>query len=88
MHKLHITYVYNLLELHNKNIILIKKRNKMINNILKFFDHSYKSMNFNTFDQVDPQLVKYFRTEYGQDWQSALTEHLYKKESSNAKKAA
>ena len=88
MHKLHITYVFNLLELHNKNIILIKKRNKMINNILKFFDHSYKSMNFNTFDKVDPKLVKYFRTEYGQDWQSALTEHLYKKESSNAKKAA
>ena len=88
MHKLHITYVFNLLELHNKNIILIKKRNKMINNILKFFDHSYKSMNFNTFDKIDPQLVKYFRTEYGQDWQSALTEHLYKKESSNAKKAA
>ena len=88
MHKLHITYVFNLLELHNKNIISIKKRNKMIKNILKFFDHSYKSMNFNTFDKVDPQLVKYFRTEYGQDWQSALTEHLYKKESSNAKKAA
>ena len=88
MHKLHITYVFNLLELHNKNIILRKKRNKMIKNILKFFDHSFKSMNFNTFDKVDPQLVKYFRTEYGQDWQSALTEHLYKKESSNAKKAA
>ena len=88
MHYLHITYVFNLLELHNKNIIFRKKRNKMINNILKFFDHSYKSMNFNTFDKVDPQLVKYFRTEYGQDWQSALTEHLYKKESSNAKKAA
>ena len=88
MQKLHIIYVFNLLELHNKNIMLIKKRNKMINNILKFFDHSYKSMNFNTFDKVDPQLVKYFRTEYGQDWQSALTEHLYKKESSNAKKAA
>ena len=60
----------------------------MINNILKFLDHSYKSMNFNTFHKVDPQLVKYFRTEYGQDWQSALTEHLYKKESSNAKKVA
>ena len=88
MHKLHITYVFNLLELHNKNIILIKKRNKMINNILKFFDHSYKSMSFNTFDKVDPQLIKYFRTEYGQDWQSALTEHLYKKESDNDKKAA
>ena len=53
----------------------------MIKNILNFFDHSYKSINFNTFDKVDPQLIKYFRTEYGQDWQSALTEHLYKKES-------
>ena len=60
----------------------------MIKNILNFFDHSYKSINFNTFDNVDPQLIKYFRTEYGHDWQSALTEHLYKKESSNDKKAA
>ena len=60
----------------------------MIKNILNFFDHSYKSMSLNTFDKVDPQLIKYFRTEYGQDWQSALTEHLYKKESDNDKKAA
>ena len=88
MHKLHITYVFNLLDLHNKNIIFKIERNKMIKNILNFFDHSYKSMNFNTFDKVDPQLIKYFRTEYGQDWQSALTEHLYKKEIGNDKKAA
>ena len=60
----------------------------MIKKILKFFDYSYQGMNFNTFDKVDPQLIKYFRTEYGQDWQSALTEHLYKKESDNDKKAA
>ena len=60
----------------------------MIKNILNFFDYSYKSMSFNTFDKVDPQLIKYFRTEYGQDWQSALTEHLYKKDSDNDKKAA
>ena len=88
MHYLHITYVFNLLELHNKNIMFKLERNKMIKNILNFFDHSYKNMNFNTFDKVDPQLIKYFRTEYGQDWQSALTEHLYKKESDNDKKAA
>ena len=43
---------------------------------------------FNTFDKVDPQLIKYFKTEYGQDWQSALTEHLYKRELNNDKKAA
>ena len=60
----------------------------MIKNILNSFDHSYQGMSFNTFDKVDPQLIKYFRTEYGQDWQSALTEHLYKKEISNDKKAA
>ena len=88
MQLLHIIYDFILLELHNKNIIYKQKRNKMIKNILNFFDHTYKNINDYTFDKVDPQLVKYFRTEYGQDWQSALTEHLYKKESSNAKKAA
>ena len=51
----------------------------MIKNILNFFDRTYKSINYYAFDNVDPQLVRYFRTEYGQDWQSALTEHLYKK---------
>ena len=28
---------------------------------------------------VDPNLVRYFRTEYGGDWQVALQEHLYSK---------
>ena len=59
-----------------------------LKNILNFFDHTYKNINDYTFDKVDPLLIKYFKTEYGQDWQSALTEHLYKKESSIAKKAA
>ena len=88
MHKLHISYDYNLLELHTKNIIFKKERNKMIKNILNFFDYTYKNINDYAFDKVDPQLVKYFKTEYGQDWQSALTEHLYKKELNNDKKAA
>ena len=60
----------------------------MIQNILKFFDNAYKTINSYGFDNVDPQLVKYFRTEYGRDWQSALFDHLYKKESANDKKAA
>jgi len=29
------------------------------------------------FDHVDANLVRYFRTEYGRDWQGALNEHLY-----------
>ena len=60
----------------------------MIKNILNFFDHTYKSINYYAFDNVDPQLIRYFKTEYGQDWQSALTDHLYKKQDSNDKKAA
>lgn len=60
----------------------------MIKNILNFFDNTYKSISDYGFDNVDPQLVRYFRTEYGQEWKSALTEHLYNKESDNDKKAA
>ena len=71
-----------------KTLCILYERNKMIKNILNFFDHTYKNINDYAFDKVDPQLVKYFKTEYGQDWQSALTEHLYKKEIGNDKKAA
>jgi len=60
----------------------------MIQNILRFFDNTYKTINNYGFDNVDPQLVRYFRNEYGQDWKSALFDHLYKKESNNDKKAA
>jgi len=88
MQLLHILYDLSLLELHNKNIMCKEERNKMIKNILNFFDHTYKNINDYTFDKVDPQLIKYFKTEYGQDWQSALTEHLYKRELNNDKKAA
>ena len=31
----------------------------------------------NNFDNVDPNLVRYYRTEYGRNWKSALNEHLY-----------
>tara|TARA_X000000368_G_C22624312_1_gene533658 strand:- start:267 stop:533 length:267 start_codon:yes stop_codon:yes gene_type:complete len=88
MHNLHIIYVFNLLELHILNFIYNLKGIKMIQNIIHFFDSTYKAINGYSFDNVDPQLVRYFRTEYGQDWKSALTEHLYKKESNNDKKAA
>ena len=29
-------------------------------------------------DNVDPNLVRYFRTEYGRNWKSALDEYLWK----------
>ena len=40
----------------------------------------------NHFDHVDPNLVRYFRTEYGRNWKSALNEHLYKLDSKEALK--
>ncbi len=60
----------------------------MIQNIINFFDNTYKVINNDDFGDVDPQLVRYFRTEYGNNWKSALTEHLYKKELNDDKKAA
>ena len=60
----------------------------MIKNIFNFLNTTYRAVNSVGFDNVDPQLVKYFRTEYGKDWKSALTDYLYKKGANNDKKAA
>jgi len=60
----------------------------MIKNILTFINATYKTVNDFGFDNVDPQIVRYFRAEYGQEWKSALNEHLYQKIKSNDKKAA
>ena len=60
----------------------------MYKNILNFINSTYKAVNDYGFDNVDPQLVRYFRIEYGKDWRSALTDHLNKKDTSNDKKAA
>ena len=46
------------------------------------------TFNDNGFDNADPGVVKYFRTEYGQDWKVALQHHLYKENVKNNKKAA
>ena len=51
----------------------------MVQLIRQFFN----SLTFTTnpssayYDNVDPNIVRYFRTEYGRDWQGALNEHLY-----------
>ncbi len=51
----------------------------MIKNILNFMGTTYRTINDYGFDNIDPQVVRYFRNEYGKDWRSALTDHLYKK---------
>ena len=47
----------------------------------------YSAYNDN-FHNVNPNIVKYFRNEYGTDWKNALEHHLYKKTIKNDKKAA
>ena len=46
------------------------------------------AFNDSGFDKVDPRVVKYFRTEYGEDWKVALEHHLYKESVKDDKKAA
>ena len=46
------------------------------------------TFNDSGFDKVDPSVVKYFRTEYGQDGEVALQHHLYKESVKNDKKDA
>ena len=60
----------------------------MFKNIITLINTTYKAVNDYGFDNVDPHLVRYFRTEYGKDWKSALTQHLYEKSASHDKKAA
>ena len=56
------------------------ERTKIVQLIQNFLD----SLRFSTishgdsFDNVDPNLVRYFRTEYGRDWKTSLNEYLFK----------
>lgn len=55
------------------------ERKKMVQFIQKIVDaFRVPSLAYgDNFDNVDANLVRYFRTEYGRDWQGALNEHLY-----------
>ena len=55
---------------------------------IKTLSTSNSIFNNNSFDKVNPGLIKYFRTEYGADWKAALEQHLYKESIKNDKKAA
>ena len=55
------------------------ERKKMVQFIQKIVD-AFRGPSIaygDNFDNVDANLVRYFRTEYGRDWQGALNEHLY-----------
>jgi hypothetical protein len=56
--------------------------------LINTFSSAYGSLNNDNFDKVNPNIVNYFRNEYGTEWQVALEHHLYKERSKNDKKAA
>ena len=53
----------------------------MVQLIQNFFSSlRFSPVNYGyNFDNVDPNLVRYFRNEYGGDWQVALSHYLYNK---------
>ncbi len=58
---------------------------KQIYNVIKT---TYKAVNDNNFDNIDPNIVRYFRTEFGTEWQEALNSYIDKKKQNNENKAA
>ena len=59
-----------------------------IKSMVKVLSSGYNAFINDGFDKVDPNIVRYFRTEYGKDWKVALEHHLYKENIKNEKKAA
>ena len=55
------------------------ERKKMVQLIQNFINSlTLSSVSYgDSHGSVDPNLVRYFRTEYGRNWKAALNEHLY-----------
>lgn len=60
----------------------------VVNTLFKVLGGSYNDYDIDRFDKVDSGLIRYFRTEYGSDWQAALDHYLFKESIKNRKKAA
>ena len=83
-------YNFKLLLMHIKITIYNLKGIIMIKNILNFLSSSYNAIHdYNYgYENIDENLVRYFKTEYGDEWKVALANHLNKEEIKNVKKAA
>jgi hypothetical protein len=56
--------------------------------LINTLSSTYSSLNDSGLNNVNPNLIKYFRTEYGANWKIALQHHIYKESEKNDKKAA
>ena len=75
-------YIYILILMCGKEILMfIKAMAKVINN-------TYHDITDRQFDKVDPNIIRYFRIEYGKDWKIALENYLYREKIRKSKKAA
>ena len=56
--------------------------------LINTISYTYNSLNSNDISNANPNIVKYFKNEYGADWKGALEHHLYEERVKNDKKAA
>lgn len=60
----------------------------MIKNFINIFNSTLESINSNNIDNINPNLIRYFKIEYGKDWKDALNRHLENIDNKNDKSAA
>ena len=70
-------------------LFLTKKRleRKFMVNVFGFFNKMYDELNSNN-NSSDKELIKYFKSEYGNEWQIELDKYLLKSEFETNSKAA
>ena len=56
--------------------------------LINTLSYTYNAFNDNSIDKADPNIVKYFKNEYGANWKVALEHHIYKERVKNDNKAA
>ena len=56
--------------------------------LISTMNSAYRGFNITGRNNVNPNIVKYFRTEYGTNWKAELEHHLYKESIKNDNKAA
>ena len=56
--------------------------------LINTLNSSHSSLTGGSFSNINPNIVKYFRNEYGPNWKVALEHHIYKERVKNDKKAA
>ena len=61
---------------------------KLLTTISNTFAINYHSSSARNLNKVNPDLVRYFKNEYGKEWEIALDNHLYIQNRKNDKKAA